>query len=99
MYINYFQAQLLSSFFDASILIPAINAAVNAFNMLNRKNYKHLAVRLNSNTRCFDFTLVSSIKIDPINYLRSSQYFSKQLALQSGISHYIVAGRLLEQVN
>lgn len=98
MYSYSFQAQFLSSLFNTMMIIPAVTEAVNAFNRLNRKNYKHLSVSVNSTNNCFEFTLISSIQIDPINYLRSSQYFSKQISLQSSMTGYIVDGRLLEQI-
>jgi hypothetical protein len=93
-----FQAQFLSSLFNTVILMPAVIAAVNEFNGLNRKKYKRLAVSVNSINKCLDFTLESEIPIDPINYLRSSQYFSKLLSMQSGMAGYIVDGRLLVQI-
>jgi len=93
-----FQARFLSSEFNTLIIMPAVIAAIKAFNGLNRKNYKYLSASVDSINKCFDFTLTSEIPIDPINYLRSSQYFSKQLSLQSGMTGYVVDGRLLEQI-
>lgn len=98
MYSYKFQAQFITSLFNTVILRPAVSAAENSFNELHRGNYKHIAVNVNSNNNCLDFTLVSSIPIAPINYLRSSQYFSKQLSLQSGMTGYVVDRRLLEQI-
>ena len=81
-----FQAQFLSLLFNTSTLEPAVIAAVKAFNGLNRKNYKNLEVIVNPTNSSLEFKLVSCLKIHPINYLRASQYFSKQLSLQLNMS-------------
>lgn len=92
-----FKAQFVSTLFNIRVITPAITNSENLFNSLKRKRgrEKRIAVSVDANNQCLDFILDSAIKLDPINWLRSSQYFSKKLSQEPGLSSYIVDGRLL----
>lgn len=100
MLYNYsFKAYFLYSGFNVTLLNSVIPSSVTLYNSLPRKagHKKHLSVRINTTQRCLEMYLGSDIEIDPINYLRAAQYFSKVLSLQPGMGSYIVDGRLLIQ--
>lgn len=95
-----FKAQFVSTLFDDNVITPAITNSENLFNSLKRKRgrEKHIIVSIDSNNNCLDFILESAIQLDPINWLRSTQFFSKQLSQEPGLSSYIVDGRLLIKI-
>lgn len=92
---------LLSNQFNVALLTGAIPVAEKLFNSLPRKvgHKKGIDVKINARKSCFDITLTSDIPLSANNYLRAAQYFSKVLAIQPGMSKYIVGGRLLAQKN
>lgn len=94
-----FPAYFISNQFDVSLLTSVIPIVEKVYNALPRStgHKKKIEVSVNSLNRCLDITLTSDIELDPINYLRSAQYFSKVLALQPGMGSYIIDGRLLVQ--
>lgn len=94
-----FSAYFVCNQFNVSLLTSVIPVAEKIYNTLPRSkgHKKEIAVNANLLNRCLDITLTSDIPLDSINYLRSAQYFSKVLALQPGMSSYIVDGRLLVQ--
>lgn len=94
-----FKAFFIHTAFNNSLLNTAVPTAEKLFNSVPRKkgHKKHLTVRINTQQRFLEFDLQSDVKLDPINYLRSSQYFSKALSLQPGMAGYIVDGRMLVQ--
>lgn len=99
MYSYSFTAYFISNQFNVSLLTSVVPVAEIIYNTLPRKvgHKKKIAVKVNSINRCLDITLDSDICLNPNNYLRAAQYFSKALASQPGMSGYIVDGRLLVQ--
>lgn len=94
-----FEAYFICDLFNVKLLKEVIPAAVKMFNALPRKkdHDKQISVTINEQKRCLNFELQSDISLQRINFLRASQYFSKALSLQPGMSNYIVGGRILVQ--
>lgn len=94
-----YNAEFISTLFNAAVLNTAVRNAVAVFNALPRKrgHKKHIGVRVDPTQKCLEIVLVSDTQLAPINYLRAVQFFSKTLASQPGMGSYVVRGRLLVQ--
>ena len=95
-----FQAYFISKNFDTSVLKDAVRIAENNFNNLSRAEgfEKKISVIVDNKAKCLKISSHSNIFVEKRNYLRSLQYFSKDLAKQKGLKEYIIGGkRLLTQ--
>lgn len=91
-----FNVYFIHNLFNTVVLIPAVKNAENVFNILPRKNRKQISVKVNTSQKCLEIVMLSAIPINRINWLRSMQYFSKVLSMETGMNDYITSnGRLL----
>ncbi|WP_337460951.1 hypothetical protein [Jutongia sp.] len=91
-----FNIHFIHNLFNPVVLIPAVTNAENIFNILPRKNRKQISVKVNTSQKCLEIVMLSAIPINRINWLRSMQYFSKVLSMETGMNAYITSnGRLL----
>lgn len=91
-----FNVYFIHNLFNPVILIPAVANAEKVFNILPRKNRKQISVKVNTSQKCLEIVMLSAIPINRINWLRSMQYFSKVLSMETGMNAYITSnGRLL----
>lgn len=92
-----YKAYFVFNEFDIALLSKVIPTAETLFNGLSRKkgHEKRITVNINSEQKCLDIILQSDIALEPINYLRTAQYFSKLLSEQLRMNGYDIKGKLL----
>ncbi len=90
-----FDVYFIHNLFNPVVLIPAVANAEKTFNILPRKNRKQISVKVNTSKKCLEIVMLSAISIGRINWLRSIQYFSKVLSMETGMNAYITANRRL----
>lgn len=96
MYNYIFDADFVCGLPATSLILSAIINCVNKFNSVTRPAYKCLSVSINA-WGGLSYNLTSSIPIDRKNWLRSCQYFSKELSKDPIMSKYICPNRLLKR--
>ena len=90
-----YDVYFIHNLFNPVVLIPAVANAEKTFNLLPRKNGKQISVKVNTSKKCLEIVMLSAIPIGRINWLRSIQYFSKVLSMETGMNAYITANRRL----
>lgn len=96
MYNYVFDTEFVCGSPASSIHVTAIRNAEDKFNHVKRKKQKKLAVSLNS-MGGLRFILDSDIPIDNENWLKSCQYFSKELAKERIMSRFVRPKRMLKR--
>lgn len=95
-YHYHFFAYFISGLFNYHLLQREIPAAVRCFNQLSRKigQRMQISVTIDAANQCLEIILYTEQPKNG-NYLRVTQFFSKELATRLSMYGYIVRGRLL----